>query len=117
MTIIEMCPVCGGDLMDLMIATYPPIPAKRCNSCGWHWEGEREEIVRVPFVPPQPANDMTPECCRNCKNHPKNGGSGICSCALPYMTHTGQDLTYGTKVVTIPAVEVSTAVSTVSINN
>lgn len=29
-----------------------------------------------------------PECCRNCSNHPSNGGSGICFCSLPYMTTT-----------------------------
>lgn len=23
-----------------------------------------------------------PLCCRNCSNHPKNGGSGICHCIL-----------------------------------
>ena len=27
-----------------------------------------------------------PSCCRNCPNHPSNGGSGICHCTLPYMT-------------------------------
>jgi hypothetical protein len=24
----------------------------------------------------------TPEACRNCSNHPSNGGSGICHCIL-----------------------------------
>ena len=47
--IIETCPKCGHDLQDLVIATYPPIPAKRCFNCGWTWEGKREEVVRVPF--------------------------------------------------------------------
>lgn len=47
--IIETCPKCGHDLMDEVICTYPPIPRKVCYSCGWNWEGEREEIVRVPF--------------------------------------------------------------------
>lgn len=47
--IIETCPKCGHDLHDLVIATYPPIPKKECWNCGWSWEGEREEIVRVPF--------------------------------------------------------------------
>lgn len=49
MLIIETCPECGADLMNYVIATYPPIPAKRCTKCGWTWEGEREEIQRVPF--------------------------------------------------------------------
>lgn len=49
MKIIETCPKCGHDLIDIMIATYPPIPRKECWNCGWSWEGEREEVVRVPF--------------------------------------------------------------------
>ncbi len=26
--------------------------------------------------------DAIPEACRNCSNHPSNGGSGICHCTL-----------------------------------
>jgi hypothetical protein len=26
-----------------------------------------------------------PQCCDGCSNNPKNGGSGICNCTLPYM--------------------------------
>lgn len=29
-----------------------------------------------------------PSCCKGCPNHPSNGGSGICNCALPEMTRT-----------------------------
>ena len=47
--IIETCPKCGYDLIDEVICTYPPIPAKHCPSCGWHWEGKQEEIIRIPF--------------------------------------------------------------------
>ena len=47
--IIETCPKCGHDLTDLVICTYPPIPQKKCFNCGWSWEGEREEVIRVPF--------------------------------------------------------------------
>lgn len=47
--IIETCPNCGHDLQDLIIATYPPIPQKKCFHCGWSWEGEREEVIRRPF--------------------------------------------------------------------
>lgn len=47
--IIETCPKCGHDLTDLVLATYPPIPQKKCFDCGWSWTGEREEVVRVPF--------------------------------------------------------------------
>ena len=35
--------------MNEVICTYPPIPRKSCPSCGWSWEGEREEVIRVPF--------------------------------------------------------------------
>lgn len=49
MIIIETCPKCGHDLTDLVITTNPPIPQKKCFSCGWEWTGEREEIIRVPF--------------------------------------------------------------------
>lgn len=47
--IIETCPKCGHDLINEMICTYPPIPRKSCPSCGWSWEGEQEEVVRIPF--------------------------------------------------------------------
>lgn len=49
MRIIETCPKCGHDLVDLVLTTYPPIPQKKCFSCGWEWTGEAEEVVRVPF--------------------------------------------------------------------
>lgn len=47
--IVETCPKCGHDLHDVVIATYPPIPKKECFNCGWHWEGEPEQVIRVPF--------------------------------------------------------------------
>lgn len=100
MIIIETCPVCGHDLCDSMITAYPPIPKKECPSCGWYWEGEPEEIVRVPFggnsytsnktdyiweryMPMQPSDaafDSSP--CKHCSNNPINGGSGFCNCVL-----------------------------------
>lgn len=105
--IIETCPKCGHDLQNLMIATYPPIPRKECWNCGWSWEGEREEVVRVPFggnantvttVGTKTLNDLLnadyhnyedptvsafeQSACANCSNNPKNGGSGICHCTL-----------------------------------
>jgi hypothetical protein len=49
MIIIETCPKCGHDLQDLVLATYPPIPQKKCFECGWEWTGEPEQIMRVPF--------------------------------------------------------------------
>ena len=31
-------------------------------------------------------NDIIPNPCRNCPNHPMNGGSGICHCILGTQT-------------------------------
>ena len=47
--IIETCPKCGAVLMNTVIFTYPPISAKDCPSCGWHWEGNPERIEYMPF--------------------------------------------------------------------
>ena len=47
--IIETCPKCGGELMNIMLTTYPPISKKVCTACGWSWTGKREEIEKVPF--------------------------------------------------------------------
>lgn len=93
MIIIETCPRCGNDLRDVCICTYPPIPRKECPSCGWFWEGEPEQVVRVPFVGKQPVvneygidwlhrESSAPRACASCPNHPSNGGSGICHCTL-----------------------------------
>ena len=51
MRIVEVCPKCGADIIAEEICTYPPIPVRRCTKCEWKWEGEQEEIVRVPFRP------------------------------------------------------------------
>lgn len=103
MIIIETCPVCGHDLQDLVLTTYPPIPKKICFNCGWSWIGEREEVVRVPFGGDNFAPDTTnylntnindivgnfeQSACINCPNNPNNGGNGICCCTL------GQQITY-----------------------
>lgn len=61
MEIIDTCPVCGGDLLSITICTYPSIPQKRCPSCGWSWEGKREQIVRVPFNYPPSEKEQEAE--------------------------------------------------------
>ena len=50
-----------------------------------------QEITRDALVKSIPTPDSpyipfvgTPNCCKNCSNHPSNGGSGICNCTLPY---------------------------------
>ena len=101
MKIIETCPRCGADLIDVVIATCPEIVRKECWSCGWASQGEKEEIVRVPFggnrslsgtteinksihFTPMGLSDKTynGSPCDHCSNNPKNGGSGICHCIL-----------------------------------
>ena len=47
--VVETCPKCGNPLIDGVIATFPPIPTKRCFNCGWYWEGKPEPIEYVPF--------------------------------------------------------------------
>ena len=49
MILIETCPKCGHDLIPLVLASYPPIPAKSCLYCGYFWQGNREQIERIPF--------------------------------------------------------------------
>lgn len=50
--IIYTCPECGGDLMNLVLTSHPPIPEKYCMRCGWRWVGHRPDtITRVPFNP------------------------------------------------------------------
>ena len=100
MIIIETCPKCGHDLRDEIITTCPPIPRKVCYNCGWSWEGQPEQIVRVPFGGnsyqddnidflngdyASPINNFAQPACLNCPNNPKNGGDGICFCTLGQM--------------------------------
>lgn len=100
MIIIETCPKCGHDLHDEVICTYPPIPRKVCYNCGWSWEGEQEEVVRIPFGGNSyhddnislsngdyalPISNFSQSACINCPNNPKNGGDGICFCTLGQM--------------------------------
>lgn len=104
MIIIETCPKCGHDLHYEIICTYPPIPRKVCYSCGWSWEDQREEVIRVPFggnlwneqkeytlLNGTLENAITNNfgfgktTCISCPSNPKNGGDGICFCTLGQM--------------------------------
>lgn len=97
MKIIETCPKCGHDLIDIMLASNPPIPKKECWSCGWSWTGKPEKVMRVPFggnnsnlndyiinTPYTLNNTLNTEQspCDSCSNNIKNGGSGHCNCIL-----------------------------------
>lgn len=81
MIIIETCPECGHDLVDMVLASYPPIPRKVCPRCGWSWTGEPEKVMRVPFGGNRyyETYKSSPYCV-NCLTNPANGGSGICNC-------------------------------------
>ena len=45
-----------------------------------------------------------PDVCKNCSNHPSNGGSGNCNCALPYMTTTGTTKDLSTVMTTTKSI-------------
>lgn len=92
------CPICGHNLINIMIDTYPPIPRKECTHCNWSFGGgTQEKIIRVPFQEIKPVDDgsyqryapispvskaYSESPCETCGNNPLNGGSGICNCTL-----------------------------------
>ena len=85
MQIIYTCPRCGHDLIAISTASIPPIHSMWCMACGWSSEGEREEIIRVPYGDNVYTMDI-PKACITCPNHPSNGGGGICHCILGTQT-------------------------------
>lgn len=89
--IIYTCPKCGGDLQDLVLASYPPQYKKECPKCGWsHIEKPNDEVVRIPYNPPEystpKVNIYASPYCQNCPSNMSNGGSGFCHCTLGTMT-------------------------------
>lgn len=88
MIIIETCPMCGHDLIDTVVCTYPSRPNKYCPYCGWSWTGEPAEVMRIPFrgngYNPIQVNNFgfQSSSCINCPTNPKNGGTGFCLCTL-----------------------------------
>ena len=63
------CPICGSE-MDSFTNYY------MCLKCG---------VVVLNFQPSSDTivvNSNIPAACRNCSNHPVNGGSGVCHCIL-----------------------------------
>lgn len=40
------------------------------------------------IMPDAQTNSNIPNCCKNCSNHPSNGGSGVCNCTLPYFENS-----------------------------
>lgn len=41
-------------------------------------------VLKMPTTNNFKIEDGIPNCCKNCSNHPSNGGNGICNCTLPY---------------------------------
>ena len=86
--IVYTCPKCGEELEEEVLASYPPIYVTRCRSCGWKTE-KQDDILKIPY--PTSLNqeiaittytDYTPNPCKSCSKHPRNGGDGICHCVL-----------------------------------
>ena len=87
MRVIYTCPKCGEDLHETCLATYPPQYIIRCFACGWSEKiTKNNDIVRIPYIENRYNTPTDP--CRNCANHPSNGGSGICHCILGSMKLT-----------------------------
>lgn len=62
------------DLADAIEQNIPMVPPGR--------EIKEPGPVPLPYIlPPQDFYDP----CLGCSNHPRNGGSGICHCTIPYM--------------------------------
>lgn len=60
-----------------------------CENCSRYQENHRTNLdldKYNPWWPYQNFNTLTftdiPPACRNCSNHPSNGGSGNCNCIL-----------------------------------
>ena len=87
--IIYICPNCGEDLKEVVLASYPPQYKVYCPKCNWENIEKPDEIVRVPYLQISKISNLTigtdsnvPLACKGCSNHPSNGGSGICHCIL-----------------------------------
>ena len=57
--------------------------------CGWceKFEKECDKVKSMPYLlEPIKINNFMPSVCDKCSNNPKNGGSGICNCTIPYLS-------------------------------
>lgn len=46
------------------------------------WNEMLNELLTKPYPYDTKLNTYIPEACRECSNHPSNGGSGNCNCVL-----------------------------------
>ena len=84
--VIYTCPKCGNNLDVIMKASNPPIEEYRCSQCGWT-DSHQGDVLRIPYPELNHLDNIDdfsiiPKPCRNCSNHPSNGGTGICTCTL-----------------------------------
>jgi hypothetical protein len=49
-------------------------------------KARKDALKRYNYIPTISKGMWIPEACRNCSNHPSNGGSGICHCILGQQT-------------------------------
>lgn len=60
------------------------IPEDELQRLGWSWPlvqfPQKQNINQQQW--PNDAYESDP--CKDCSNNPKNGGSGLCHCTLPY---------------------------------
>lgn len=86
MIVVKTCPNCGADLVEVVICRVPLFTRYECRNCGWYSEnGQEEEIIRIPYGGDTIRWDLIPSACKECRNHPSNGGSGFCNCTLVSM--------------------------------
>ena len=99
---VYKCPVCGGKgLVTSDFYEYKdpygfsnsamPTLTKTCRSCGgrgivFDTHGDQETFSEhygcIPDTLINESPTYVPDACKNCPNHPSNGGSGFCLCTL-----------------------------------
>lgn len=77
-----------------------------CNGCQRYCSKEKENNIYPTYPQPLKLPDTYVnipyeyECCKDCPNNPVNGGSGICSCTLPYFERGTTYITTNTTTTT-----------------
>lgn len=69
-----------AEALDMAIEALKELPKRRKEAKRWKRKALQQERVNT--------LNQIPEACKNCSNHPSNGGSGICFCTLGSMTTT-----------------------------
>ena len=64
-------------------ASYPAITTYYCTNCNYSSKPIKETVISA-ILPREFWDDNydIPEACKKCKNHPSNGGNGVCCCVL-----------------------------------